>query len=57
MAVPYEFNMGYQAVVSAVRKLKNPVAEMKNHRIGFSIITKENLFDEENQKLLFPIVQ
>jgi len=57
MAVPYEFNMGYQAVTRAVGKLKNPMSGMQNDTVDFAMITKENMTDEKNQRLLYPIVQ
>lgn len=57
MVVPYEFSMGYQAVVRVAGKLKKPMSGMKNDTIDFAVITKENMFDEKNQELLFPIVQ
>lgn len=47
------FKMGYLGLETAVKAVNGePVS--KNINSGFEIITKENMYMEENQKLLFP---
>ena len=51
--VQKSFNMGYLAVETALKVLKGenvpPVIDS-----GSELITKENMYTEQNQKLLFP---
>lgn len=47
-----EFNMGYQAVTYlAEKKKKNWIEE--NVNIGYGIVTRETLYEDKNQRLLF----
>lgn len=50
------FNMGYLGVKTAVQVLKGEKVSKKINT-GSEIITKENMYTKENQKLLFPFVQ
>jgi hypothetical protein len=57
LVVPNEFNMGYlsmKAVTDTLRYMNTPKVSAG---INFLVINKENLYDEDNQKMLFPIVQ
>ncbi len=47
------FNMGYLGVETAARLARGEQVE-KNIDSGSELITRENMFTEENQKLLFP---
>lgn len=47
------FNMGYLGVEQAVKLIKQEAVET-NTDSGSKLITLDNLYDEENQKLLFP---
>lgn len=47
------FNMGYLGVEQTVKLLDGEVEEL-NIDSGSKLITMDNLYDEENQKLLFP---
>lgn len=49
------FNMGYRGIEMAVKAIKG---EKMNKRIdtGSVVVTKENMYTSENQKLLFPFV-
>lgn len=47
------FNMGYLGVEQAIRSLTGKKVE-KNVDSGCKLITKENLYEEENQRLLYP---
>ena len=57
MIVPNEYNMGYQAVVSVADRLDNKLTPMKDHEISYRVVHKDNMYDTDNQKLLFPIIQ
>lgn len=50
------FNMGYLCVKTAVQALKGKKVSKKIDT-GSELIIKENIYTEENQKLLFPFVQ
>lgn len=53
--VQNEFNVGYLGVQSAVDLIKGDKVNKKN--IDFSVITKRNMYSDENQRLLFPFVR
>ncbi len=57
MIVPNEYYMGYQSVAAVARRLDNRLTPMENETIGFRVINRENLFDEANQRILFPVVE
>ena len=57
MVVPNEFNIGYLSAAAIAGQLREPLSSAKTEKVGFLTITKDNLYDEENQKILFPIVQ
>ena len=57
LAVPNEFNMGYCSVAEMAEQLKFRVPQMERVTIDFLSINRENLYEEENQRILFPIVQ
>ncbi|MDD6237326.1 MAG: hypothetical protein PUB00_08100, partial [Clostridiales bacterium] len=47
------FNMGYAAVNSAVQEVKGTRLPA-SHDTGSVLITKSNMYNRENQKLIFP---
>ncbi|WHH58079.1 substrate-binding domain-containing protein [Petroclostridium sp. X23] len=49
------FNMGYLSIKTAVQAVKGKKVNKKIDT-GSEIITKENMYTEENQKLLFPFM-
>ncbi len=57
MIVPDEFLMGYQSIESVVEKLDHKLIPMTDITVGYKVINKDNMFDEENQKYLFTVVQ
>ena len=57
LLVPNEFHMGYQSVKELATKLEYHTAEMRNVTTGYLMVDREHLYDAENQKILFPIVQ
>lgn len=57
LVVPNEYAMGYQSLGAIAGQLKYHLSEAKGSRVDFLVINKDNLYEEENQKVLFPIVQ
>lgn len=57
LVVTNEFAMGYQSIEAIANQLREHLTEMENSIINHFVVNKENLYDEENQKVLFPIVQ
>lgn len=51
-----EYNMGYLSMKILVENLRNNTA-LYNQEINYSIVNKSNLYDKDNQRLLFPIVE
>lgn len=57
LVVPNEFNMGYESVEVLVNHMDFPLLEVEKREVNYLIANRENLYDKENQKILFPIVQ
>ena len=57
MVVPNEYYMGYQSVAAIAKRLDNRITPMENETISYRVVNRENLFDESNQKILFPVVE
>ncbi|MGP1348819.1 MAG: sugar ABC transporter substrate-binding protein [Stomatobaculum sp.] len=57
LIVVNEFNMGYQAIAAAAEQLNGRTGAYRRSTVEFRVITRDNMFDKENQKLLFPLVQ
>ena len=57
LVVPNDFYMGYQSVEELAKKLEYRGESDKNIYTGYLVIDRTNLYDETNQKMLFPIVQ
>ena len=57
LVVPNEFNMGYQSVHAIAKQLQYRLSGSESTTVESLVINKQNLYDEENQKILFPIVQ
>lgn len=55
IVVQNEFNIGYLGVQAAVDLIKDE--KINNKSIDFSIISKMNMYSNENQRLLFPFVR
>lgn len=55
IVVQKPFNMGYLGVAIAVKLLKGEEVP-KRIDTGSLLVTKENLYDRESQKLLFPLI-
>lgn len=50
------FNIGYLGVKAAVELIDGKKANLRDN-IDSTVVTKENMYDPENQKLLFPFVE
>lgn len=57
LVVPNEFNMGYLSMEALAKQLKYRLAEAKGSQVDYLVVNKENLYEDENQKILFPLVQ
>lgn len=57
LVVPNEFNMGYLSVASISKQLQFKLQSVDNTKIDFLVINKDNMYETDNQKILFPIVQ
>lgn len=55
MVIQRPFNMGYMAVTQGVKLLSNQKIDYF-YDTGSILITKENMYSEENEKLLFPFL-
>ncbi|WP_022764069.1 substrate-binding domain-containing protein [Butyrivibrio sp. XPD2006] len=56
MVVPNEYYMGYQSVSAVAGRLDNRLTPMQDEKIPFRVVNRDNLFDESNQRILFPVV-
>lgn len=57
LVVPNEFNMGYQSMESMANQLRYRLAQAESCEAEYLVVNRESLYDEDNQKVLFPIVQ
>ncbi len=57
LVVPNEFNMGYLSMEEVARQLKYRLSRAESVEVDYLVVDQTNLYDEENQKILFPIVQ
>ncbi|MBP3825832.1 MAG: substrate-binding domain-containing protein [Butyrivibrio sp.] len=57
MVVPNEYYMGYQSVDAISGRFDNRLTPMVNEKIPFRVVNRDNLFDENNQRILFPVVR
>jgi ribose transport system substrate-binding protein len=56
IGVENEYNMGYLSIQTAVKTI-NKKTDARNISVNFAIVTPENMYDPENQRLLFPFVK
>lgn len=54
MIVPEEFMLGYQCIKVMYEQLADHT-EREDMTLGYNIVTKENMFSERNEYILFPI--
>ena len=57
MVVPNEFNIGYLSIEKLSQQLQYKTKKTEDIEVDYLIIDKDNLYDKDNQKVLFPIVQ
>ncbi len=57
VVVPNEFHMGYQGMQALAWQLQYHLAKAEDSETGYLVVDQEKLYEESNQKILFPIVQ
>ena len=57
MVIPNEFNLGYQSMEAVVKQLEYHLEKAEGSQVDYLVVNRMNLYEEENQKVLFPIVQ
>lgn len=57
LVVPNEFNIGYQGMKAVVKQLTYHLDKAEDSQVDHLVVNQTNMYDEENQKVLFPIVQ
>lgn len=57
LAVPNDYTIGYQSVIMAVKRMNNSCGADEDTEVSFTMIDKQNMYEEENQRLLFPIIE
>lgn len=57
LVVPNEFNMGYQSMEAVAKQLTYHLSKASDSQVDYLVVDRDNLYDEDNQKVLFPIVQ
>ena len=57
LVVPNEFNMGYQSMEAMANQLHYRLGKADDCQVDYLVVNRTNLYDEDNQKVLFPIVQ
>ena len=57
LAVPNEYYIGYQCVALAAQNIRYYTGETEQSEIDFYMVSKENLYDEEISRILFPTVR
>lgn len=55
IGVENEYNLGYLSIQSAVNYI-NKKSDDSNNRINFAIVDHQNMYNSDNQRLLFPFV-
>jgi ribose transport system substrate-binding protein len=56
LVVPNDFNMGYLSVQNAVQAVEKDMV-YKNTIVEYIVVTGDTLHNEENQRIIFPLVQ
>ncbi|MCX4339193.1 MAG: substrate-binding domain-containing protein [Lachnospiraceae bacterium] len=57
LIVPNEFHMGYESVAVMAAQLQEHITPQHNELVSFLVVRPETMYEEDNQKLLFPLVQ
>lgn len=56
LGVENEFNIGYLSIQTAVNRITHTETSAKT-QVNFTIVDKTNMYNSDNQRLLFPFVQ
>ena len=57
LAVPNEYYMGYQSMALAAQNIRFYTEKTEQSEVEFYMVSKENLYDEETSRILFPTVR
>lgn len=57
LVVPDEFQVGYQSLTEAAKSLRSYFYEPRNFEASCTVLTRDTLFKEENQEILFTMSQ
>ena len=57
LVVPDEFSVGYQSLTETAKCLQNYFYMMEDHTVSHTVLRREELFSEKNQKILFTMSQ
>lgn len=57
LVVPDEFSVGYYSLTEAAEKLRHFFRGMKSRVVAYTVIRREELFEERNQEILFTMCQ
>lgn len=57
LAVPDEFNVGYQSLKEMSQKLGHYFGKMESRQTAYTVIRRNTLFTKENQEILFTMSQ
>lgn len=55
LLVVNDFNVGYQSIKMLHDKCANQLVELKDGTADYHVINKENMYTEDNEKLMFPM--
>ena len=57
LGVENEFNIGYLSIQTAVNQITRTNASAPRTQVNFAIVDRTNMYNSDNQRLLFPLVQ
>ncbi|MCM1088212.1 MAG: substrate-binding domain-containing protein [Muribaculaceae bacterium] len=57
LVTPNEFHMGYRSMEAVAAQLQYYSEKAKSSQVGCIAVNRANMYDEENEKILFPNVQ
>ena len=57
LVIPDEFSVGYQSLTEVAKNLNHFFHKMKNHTLSYTVLHREELFEKENQEILFTMSQ
>lgn len=57
VVVPDDFSRGYRSLTEIAKKLHSRFYKMKSSQVDYTVLSRETLFNKENQELLFTMNQ